>query len=363
MCACARSGTIGGNLCFAEPHADPGTLLMALGAKMIAEKSSSKREIAAEDFFVDAYETALQADEVLTKIRIPVPARQRAQRLSEIRLFGTAERRRGGRVQFERRGERSQNRRGLRRAGAAPGGGGGSVARGQEQGRGAAPYRRRRARSAGRAAQAISDLHGSQEYKEHIVGVLLKRAFQSALSLERAQDCGEERFMAKAMTRHSDAQSIPVSFTLNGRLQEIEVEPHELLLDVVREQLGLTGAKRSCDVQVCGACTLLVDGRPVSACTTLAFEVRGRSVLTIEGLAQDGKLHPLQEAFIEHGGFQCGFCTPGMILAAKALLDENPNPSEAELKHFMHGNICRCTGYKKIIESIMAAAKKMRANA
>jgi aerobic-type carbon monoxide dehydrogenase small subunit (CoxS/CutS family) len=167
--------------------------------------------------------------------------------------------------------------------------------------------------------------------------------------------------MAKAMTRHSNAQTIEVSFTLNGRLQEIEVEPHELLLDVIRERLGLTGVKLSCDVQVCGACTLLVDGRPVSACTTLAFEVRGRSVLTIEGLAEDGKLHPLQDAFIEHGGFQCGFCTPGMILAAKALLDENPNPTEDELKHFMHGNICRCTGYKKIIESIMAAAKTMRA--
>jgi len=166
--------------------------------------------------------------------------------------------------------------------------------------------------------------------------------------------------MATATRRHADTQAIPVSFTLNGRLQEIEVEPHELLLDVVRERFGLTGVKLSCDVQVCGACTLLVDGRPVSACTTLAFEVRGRSVMTIEGLADNGKLHPLQEAFIEHGGFQCGFCTPGMILASKALLDENPNPSEAELKHFMHGNICRCTGYKKIIESIMAAAKKMR---
>ena len=167
--------------------------------------------------------------------------------------------------------------------------------------------------------------------------------------------------MAKPMTRVSEAQLIPISFTLNGRLQEIDVQPHELLLDVVRERLGLTGAKRSCDVQVCGACTLLVDGRPVSACTTLAFEVRDRSVLTIEGLAENGKLHPLQQAFIEHGGFQCGFCTPGMILAAKALLDENPDPSEAQLKHFMHGNICRCTGYKKIIESIMAAAKTMRA--
>ena len=168
--------------------------------------------------------------------------------------------------------------------------------------------------------------------------------------------------MATATSRHADGQTIPVSFTLNGRLQEIDVEPHELLLDVVRDRLGLTGAKRSCDVEVCGACTLLVDGRPVSACTTLAFEVRGRSVLTIEGLADNGKLHPLQMAFIEHGGFQCGFCTPGMILASKALLDENPNPSEDELKHFMHGNLCRCTGYKKIIESIMAAAKKMRAS-
>jgi aerobic-type carbon monoxide dehydrogenase small subunit (CoxS/CutS family) len=166
--------------------------------------------------------------------------------------------------------------------------------------------------------------------------------------------------MAKAMSRRADAQTLPIAFTLNGRPQEIEVEPHELLLDVIRERLGLTGAKRSCDVQVCGACTLLVDGRPVSACTMLAFEVRDRSVLTIEGLAEDRKLHPLQEAFIEHGGFQCGFCTPGMILAAKALLDENPSPTEDELKHFMHGNICRCTGYKKIIESIMAAAKKIR---
>ena len=167
--------------------------------------------------------------------------------------------------------------------------------------------------------------------------------------------------MAKAMSRRADTQTIPVSFVLNGRLQEIDVEPHELLLDVIRERLGLTGVKRSCDVQVCGACTLLVDGRPVSACTTLAFEIRGKSVLTIEGLAENGKLHPLQECFIEHGGFQCGFCTPGMILAAKALLDENPDPTLDELKHFMHGNICRCTGYKKIIESIMAAAKKMRA--
>ena len=168
--------------------------------------------------------------------------------------------------------------------------------------------------------------------------------------------------MAKAMSKRAHGQLIPIALTINGALSEIEVEPHELLLDVVRERFGLTGAKRSCDVQVCGACTVLLDGRPVSSCTLPAFEARGREVLTIEGLAQNGKLHPLQDAFIEHGGFQCGFCTPGMILTAKTLLDENPDPTEEEVIHFMQGNICRCTGYKKIIESILAAAKKIKAS-
>ena len=166
--------------------------------------------------------------------------------------------------------------------------------------------------------------------------------------------------MAKVMSKRAEGQLIPISLTVNGALCEIEVEPNELLLDVVRDRLGLTGAKRSCDVQVCGACTLLLDGRPVSSCTLLAFEARGREVLTIEGLARNGKLHPLQEAFIEKGGFQCGFCTPGMILTAKTLLDENPDPTEEEIIQFMQGNLCRCTGYKKIIESILAAAKKMK---
>src|SRR5437879_13681881 len=118
------------------------------------------------------------------------------------------------------------------------------------------------------------------------------------------------------MTRHSEAQSIPVSFTLNGRLHEIEVEPHELLLDVVRDQLGLTGTKRSCDVQVCGACTVLVNGVPVSACTYLTYEARGKAVLTIEGLARGDAVHPVQQAFIDHAAFQSGIRSPGMILAA-----------------------------------------------
>jgi carbon-monoxide dehydrogenase small subunit len=154
-----------------------------------------------------------------------------------------------------------------------------------------------------------------------------------------------------------------ISMRVNGRAYDVVIEPRETLLDVLRAKLGLTGTKLSCDVQVCGACTVLLDGLAVSACTVLAYEARGRDVLTIEGVADGETLHPLQQAFIDHGAFQCGYCTPGMILAAKALLAENPRPTTDEIKHYMRGNICRCTGYKKILEAIIAAAQVMAAQA
>jgi carbon-monoxide dehydrogenase small subunit len=137
------------------------------------------------------------------------------------------------------------------------------------------------------------------------------------------------------------------------------VAPHETLIELIRERLNLTGTKKSCDVQVCGACTVLLNGQPVSACTLLAFEARNAALLTIEGMASGDTLHPIQTAFIEHSGFQCGFCTPGMILAVKALLDENPTPTEADIKHYMRGNLCRCTGYKRILEAVHAAARQL----
>ena len=149
-----------------------------------------------------------------------------------------------------------------------------------------------------------------------------------------------------------------IQFQLNGGAVEVEFEAQETLAEVLRQRLNLTGTKISCEVQVCGACTVLVDGLPVSACTLLAYEVRNRQVLTIEGLASaDGTLHPIQQAFIDEFAFQCGYCTPGMILATKALLDENPAPSVAEIKEYMDGNICRCTGYLPIIKAIQQAAK------
>lgn len=154
-------------------------------------------------------------------------------------------------------------------------------------------------------------------------------------------------------------QVMPIRLTVNGHEHEVQVEPHETLIELIRDRLGLTGTKKSCDMQVCGACTVLLDDLPVSACTLLAFEARNRSLLTIEGLAQGDTLHPIQEAFIACSGFQCGFCTPGMILATKALLDDNPHPTVAEIKHYMRGNLCRCTGYKRILEAVQTATQRL----
>ena len=151
-------------------------------------------------------------------------------------------------------------------------------------------------------------------------------------------------------------QTIALTMTVNGRSVSVEAEPHLTLLDLLRDRLTLKGAKRSCDLQVCGACTVLLDGRAVSSCTLLAYEARGCEVLTIEGMADGNTLHPLQQAFIDHAAFQCGFCTPGMIMTAKSLLDSNSSPTEEQVKAYMGGNICRCTGYKKIVEAILAAS-------
>jgi carbon-monoxide dehydrogenase small subunit len=145
-----------------------------------------------------------------------------------------------------------------------------------------------------------------------------------------------------------------ITLRVNGEEHQALIEPNRLLLHLLRDDLGLTGTKEGCSIGVCGACSVIVDGRLVSSCLTLAAGCNGKEITTIEGLSKDGKLHPLQQAFIEYGGFQCGICTPGQIMAAKALLDENPKPTEEEVKEWMSGNLCRCTGYYKIFESVMA---------
>ncbi len=150
-----------------------------------------------------------------------------------------------------------------------------------------------------------------------------------------------------------------IELTVNGEPYELAVEPWRTLLEVIREDIGLTGAKEACSTGECGNCMVILDGKPVNSCLVLAVDASGKEVLTIEGLAEGDKLHPIQKAFVEHGAIQCGFCTPGMILAAKTLLDNNPEPTEPEVKEAISGNLCRCTGYVKIIEAILAASHSL----
>jgi aerobic carbon-monoxide dehydrogenase small subunit len=149
-----------------------------------------------------------------------------------------------------------------------------------------------------------------------------------------------------------------IALEINGDQVEVAIDPSTLLLDVLRDSLGLTGARRGCDTSYCGACTVLIDGQTAHSCAMLAALVTDRKITTIEGLVAGGKLDPLQEAFIEENGFQCGYCTPGMILAGKALLTENNEPTDADVRRAIDGNLCRCTGYQKIVSSILAGARK-----
>jgi carbon-monoxide dehydrogenase small subunit len=151
-----------------------------------------------------------------------------------------------------------------------------------------------------------------------------------------------------------------IRLTVNGESHELDVPAYRTLLDCLRNDLGLTGSKEGCGVGVCGACTVLLDGKMISSCIALAVFADGREVTTVEGLAEDERLHPVQQAFMDFGGFQCGICTPGQVVAAKALLDTIPNPNETEIREWMLGNLCRCTGYYKIVESIQAAAQGTR---
>jgi len=151
-----------------------------------------------------------------------------------------------------------------------------------------------------------------------------------------------------------------ISLTINDREVEVAVPPNRTLADMLRLDLGLTGTKKGCDMGDCGSCTVLLDGRPVNSCLVLAVQAGGRSVTTIEGVETDDGLHPIQQAFVDHGAVQCGFCTSGMILSGKSLLERNPSPSEMEVRTAISGNLCRCTGYQKIVEAIQAAGEAVQ---
>jgi len=170
---------------------------------------------------------------------------------------------------------------------------------------------------------------------------------------------GFVRAMMGAAWGHSTPKGAPnveISVTVNGSAHTHDVEPRTLLVQYIREQVGLTGTNIGCDTSSCGACTIHIDGESVKSCTVLAVQADGADLTTIEGLAKDGELHPMQQAFMENHGLQCGYCTPGMVMAAISLLDEQPSPSEQEVREGLEGNLCRCTGYHNIVKAILAAA-------
>ncbi|CAM3459516.1 (2Fe-2S)-binding protein [Cupriavidus taiwanensis] len=155
---------------------------------------------------------------------------------------------------------------------------------------------------------------------------------------------------------------VTIELTVNGEEHQVQAPARRLLADLLRDDLNLTGTKRGCETGICGACSVLVDGEVVKSCLMLAVQARGRHVMTVEGLAADGQLHPLQQCFMDRGGLQCGYCTPGFLMASCALLANNPNPTEEDVRHGLNGNLCRCTGYVGIVESVLSAAEAMRGN-
>jgi len=156
-------------------------------------------------------------------------------------------------------------------------------------------------------------------------------------------------------------KEIDIELSVNGEKYQLRVEPRRTLVEVLRENLGLMGTKKSCNEGECGACTLIMDGKAVTSCLVLALDAQGKEIITVEGLSEGETLHPIQESFLKHGGVQCGFCTPGMVMSAKSLLDDNPNPTLDETRRAISGNLCRCTGYQHIIDSIMAVPELKKA--
>lgn len=390
--------TIGGNLCNAAPSADCAPPLLALGATAVLEGPGGQRKIALDDFFSGPGETDQDPLEILTCIRIPEPPAGAAMAFLKTGRVHQDIAKVNAAALLVMENKICRECR-LAVGAVAP------VAlrlKRIEQilpGRPIEPDLLEEAASLAREDVApITDTRSSAEYRRELAGVLVKRVILKAL-----QETGKEnrstkvqvstqlsdepigktekpnispgRSLQRAGDRRAEAgPNAPagggvqsgnrrlIHFTLNGFPATAEIKSHQMLLQVLREHFELTGTKEGCGEGECGACTVIVDGTSVNSCLYPACEIDGKSVTTIEGLLGEGnRLHPLQQAFVENGGVQCGFCSPGMIMSAKALLDGKPDPTTEEIRRAIAGNLCRCTGYVQIVDSIRGGAKKLQA--
>jgi carbon-monoxide dehydrogenase medium subunit len=357
-------GTVGGSLAHADPAAELPMAMVALDARLILASASGRRTVAARDFFTGYLSTALGADELLTEIEVPVTrgmawaVEEFARRAGDFAVVGVA-----AGVSLDRRGRVEDARVAFAgvadrpvRAVAAE-----NALRGQE------PSAERVARAAEIARDGLdpqSDAFVSRAYRRLLAGVLTRRALSRAVKSAGASTAPSEtspRISVAAAKPPLEAwpqrETARRGLVINGRERDFDVRPGQTLLEVLRDALGIFDVKEGCGEGVCGACTVLLDGRPVSSCLVLAAAARGRAILTVRGLEREGGLHPLQEAFVRHGAVQCGFCTPGMLLTTLAFLEGRPRPSRDDLRAALEGNLCRCTGYAKILDADEAYAR------
>jgi len=354
-------GTLGGNLCFNDPHSDPGTALLIHEAKVTVANGSASRRIALEDFLGEMYATALEPDELLVNVDAPrLPQRWSSAYLRVHRYqrptlgVAAAAKFANGRIEEARLAVGCVSPKPTR-------------LRDLERELSGADFRTAKEIIQARKdylrelLQPVDDQLGSAAYKLYMTQVLLGRALDDAaenkgIGYQVPASRQEYRGSLSRVEIRKAETRVSISLTVNGQAWEGEVPVEETLLECLRQRLELNGTKRSCESEVCGACTVIVDGLPVSACSYLAFEADGKSVTTVEGLAQGEQLDPLQAGFIRHMGAQCGYCTPGQLMAAKALLLENPSPNRDEIAEWLRGNICRCGAYLGIETAIREAA-------
>jgi xanthine dehydrogenase iron-sulfur cluster and FAD-binding subunit A len=374
-------GTVGGNVMNAAACADTVPPLVALGATVTLQSKAGSREMALADLFVKPYQTKARPDELLTAIRIPkLPS--------------------GARSAFIKLGRR--NALAISRMSVAAVlqvGGDGRIVEARIVPGAAFPTWKRvpeaeqmlvgqkpEAKLFAAAGQKVSEemikatgRRWSTEYKEPVIAVLVRRALEQCVNgvlpkssaparigravpsaprqLARTGTLGTSSHARGALGTTRPTTELSITTSINGRSQNLTIPANCTLLDLLRDHLGLLGTKCGCEIGECGACTVLLDGEPVNSCLVLAPQINGHEVVTVEGLAQDGKLHPLQESFLDHDAAHCGFCTPGMLMSAKALLDWNPRPTETEIRTAISGNLCRCTGYQQIVQAIAKAAR------
>ncbi len=369
-------GTVGGNVMNAATCADTVPPLIALGATVTLQSKAGRRELALADLFVKPYQTKAKADELLIAVRFPKlrPSarsaflklgRRNALAISRLSVAAILEVRKDGKIAEAR---------------IVPGSAFPTWKRVTEA-EGMLIGERPTGKLFAAAGQEVSaemikatGRRWSTEYKEPVIAVLVRRALAQCVADVRLQAQAKRVGSALRADRRAMASSKPplatrgalgtarptseaaITTTINGRSLTLTVPANTNLLDLLRDNLGLSGTKCGCEIGECGACTVLLDGEPVNSCLVLAPQIAGRQVLTVEGLAPEGKLHPLQESFLDHDAVHCGFCTPGMLLSAKALLAWNPRPTETQIRSAISGNLCRCTGYQQIVEAIAKAS-------